>query len=143
MLAQGDRQGLPQEEASQSVAQAVGSSCDTFDIGDSDSSVGVEGFTWEEAESKAEVWQSQHRSNAECLQKSIIDVSIAFKLRPEQSEQLGADFGKVITAVEIYSASRDPKWSGEIEQAIGRAKGPRLKLRRVIDHLGCAGPLGR
>ena len=100
-----------------------------------------ENLTWDESVQMAALWEAKHRHNDGDLESSQISQSIAFNLRPMQAAELGENYGQVITAVELYAASRDPSLRNNVGRAVGRAKGPRYRLRALKEQMGCAGPL--
>ena len=52
---------------------------------------------------------------------------------------LGDEFGSFITKAEIYVAAKDPHLQKNLESAVGRARGPRYKVRSTKQAMGCCG----
>ena len=82
-------------------------------------------------------------TNAKDIGKSVACKSIAFLLEPTVGVKLGDQFGKLITTAELYTASRDPRFADDLGRAVGRARGPKMKMKSIKKAIGCAGPLER
>ena len=106
--------------------------------GDEESS---EELTWQQAKEKAATYEATKRCNATNAMLSNLTESLGFQLSPKDSVELGDEYGRMITAAEIYVASRDPFLCDKPEIAIGRAKGPRYHTRELREELGCNGPI--
>ena len=109
----------------------------TFDVGDER----PRGLSWKEAKSIAEEWKLNKGTNSIAASRSPIIDSVAFQLDPESALALGDAYSSTITSAEFYAASRDEAFAEDLERAVGRAKGPRYRLRALKDHIGCDGPV--
>ena len=100
-----------------------------------------EELTWEKARGKAEAWSTGPNSNDKLAGKNPIVGSTGFGLNAKEAMKLGKTYGSLITTAEFYLASRDPLLKDKPGLAIGRAKGPRFRWRKLKEELGCAGSI--
>ena len=93
----------------------------------------------EALESPHSVFKVQNLQNRGCssssghlprhVGKSFVRRSVAFNLDSKASMDLGVIYGKWISVAELFLAARDPKFVANQLAAMGRAKGPRYKLK--------------
>ena len=110
-----------------------------------------EGISWHEAKELAKAYlncsntgSTSRGSTQEALrgiQRSAVGGSVAMALTVHDAIEIGEKFSTTITASEYYLASRDPNLRDQLSLAVGRAKGPKYKVRTAKAAMGALGPL--